>query len=47
VIGSARWLDRDGKAQEWFEVVTFREGKIIDMQNCRSRRDAERFARRH
>jgi len=46
VIGSARWRNREGKPQEWFEVVTFRDGKIVDMQDCRSRREAERFARR-
>lgn len=27
-------------------VITLAEGKIADMQGCRSRRDAERFARR-
>jgi len=28
-------------------MLTVREGKIVDMQGCASRREAERFARRH
>ena len=47
VIGSTRWLDPDGEAHERFQVLTIRDGKIADMQGCRSRREAERFARRH
>ena len=31
---------------ERFQVLTLREGKIIDMQGCETRRQAERFARR-
>jgi hypothetical protein len=45
VIGSTRWLDPDGEMQERFQVLTIRDGKIADMQGCRSRREAERFAR--
>jgi hypothetical protein len=29
-----------------YQVLTFRDGKIVDMQGCSSRREAERFARR-
>ena len=29
------------------EAFTLRDGKIVDMQGCASRREAERFARRH
>lgn len=32
--------------RERFLVLTIRDGKIVDMQGCRSRREAERFARR-
>jgi hypothetical protein len=46
IIGSTAWLGADGRRQERFQVLTLREGKIVDMQGCASRRDAERFARR-
>ena len=42
VIGSALWLGDE--PQERYEVLTIRDGKIVDMQGCRSRREAERFA---
>jgi hypothetical protein len=42
IIGSAEWAGGD----ERFQVLTIRDGKIVDMQGCRSRREAERFARR-
>jgi hypothetical protein len=44
VIGSTSWLDEGGRRQERYQVLTFRDGKIIDMQGCTSRRAAERFA---
>ena len=47
VIGRTEWIDTDGIWDERYEVLTFRAGKIIDMQGCASRREAERFARRH
>jgi hypothetical protein len=28
-----------------FQVFTIRDGKIVDWQDCRTRREAERFAR--
>jgi len=37
-------LVADGRAQERFQVITLRDGKIADMQGCASRRQAERFA---
>jgi hypothetical protein len=44
VIGRALWLgDEPG---ERYEVLTIRDGKIVDMQGCRTKREAERFARR-
>jgi hypothetical protein len=46
IIGSARWLDADGKPRERYQVIRFREGKIVDLQGCRSRREAGRVARR-
>jgi hypothetical protein len=46
VIGSTRWLGSDGVRRERYQVLTLRDGKIIDMQGCTSRRQAERFARR-
>jgi len=46
IIGSTRWLGADGRHHERFQVLTLRDGKIVDMQVCASRREAERFARR-
>jgi len=46
IIGSTQWLDRKGRRHERFQVLTLREGKIVDMQGCSTRREAERFARR-
>ena len=47
IIGSTRWLGADGKQQERYQVLTIHDGKIVDMQGCRSRREAERFAGRN
>jgi ketosteroid isomerase-like protein len=46
IIGSTQWLGADGRRHERFQVLTLRDGKIVDMQGCASRREAERFARR-
>jgi hypothetical protein len=46
VIGSTTWLGADGQRRERYQVLTLRDGKIVDMQGCASRRQAERFARR-
>ena len=47
IIGSTSWLDERGKRTERFQVITFRDGKITDLQGCSSRREAERFGRKH
>jgi hypothetical protein len=47
IIGSTLWMAADGRRQERYQVLTVRDGKIVDMQGCRTRREAERFARRH
>lgn len=47
IIGSTQWLGADGRRNERFQVLTLRDGKIVDIQGCASRREAERFARRH
>lgn len=46
IIGSIHWVGADGGRRERFQVLTLRDGKIVDMQGCASRREAERFARR-
>ena len=46
VIGSTRWVGADGRHQERFQVLTIRDGKIVDMQDCATRREAERFVTR-
>ena len=46
IIGSTEWLGADGIRHESYQVLTLRDGQIVDMQGCTSRRQAERFARR-
>jgi hypothetical protein len=46
VIGSTVLCNERGDRVERYQVITFRDGKIVDMQGCSSRRQAERFARR-
>lgn len=46
IIGTTQWLGADGRRHERFQVLMLRDGKIIDMQGCTTRRQAERFARR-
>jgi hypothetical protein len=46
VIGATQWVGGDGRRQERFQVLTLRDGKIVHMQGCPTRRQAERFARR-
>jgi hypothetical protein len=46
IIGSTHWLAADGRRQERYQVLTLRDGKIVDMQGCATRRQAERFAGR-
>ena len=45
IIGSTQWLNENGARQERFQVLTIRDGEIVDMQGCASRRQAERYAR--
>jgi hypothetical protein len=47
IIGSTHWKGADGIRHERYQVLTVRDGKIIDMQGCATRREATRFARRH
>jgi hypothetical protein len=47
IVGSTWWLDHGGRRVERFQVITFRDGRITDLQGCSSRREAERVARRH
>jgi ketosteroid isomerase-like protein len=47
IIGSSEWMGTSGRRQVRYQVLTFRDGKIVDMQGCTSRREAESFARRH
>jgi hypothetical protein len=46
VIASSQWAVAEGRYQERLMVFTFRDGKIIDMQGCASRREAEQYAKR-
>jgi hypothetical protein len=48
IVASSRWLNERGEPQHSiYQVFTIREGRIIDWQDCRTRRAAERLARRH
>ena len=48
IIGAAHVTGDDGEPREGSAVViTFRDGRIVDMQDCGSQDEAERFARRH
>ena len=44
IMLGATWETQDGargeSAERFFQVVTMRDGKIIDIQGCKSRRDA-------
>jgi hypothetical protein len=47
VIGSACWIDVDGaRSRPTFQVATIRDGRIVDLQDTRTRHAAERYARR-
>lgn len=46
IIGSSHWLEADGSRHERYQVLTLRDGKIVDLQGCSTLRQAERFARR-
>lgn len=47
IIGATEWMGPDGKPRYRYQVLTFRDNKIIDMQGCESLHEAERFARQH
>lgn len=47
IISSTTWIDPDRTERDGFHVITHRSGKIVDLQDCRTRSKAERFARRH
>jgi hypothetical protein len=47
IIGSTQWIGADGIRHERYQVLTIRDGKIIDIQGCASRREAERFSHQH
>jgi ketosteroid isomerase-like protein len=47
IVGSTEWIGTDGRLKVRYQVLTFRDGKIVDMQGCSSRREAEQFARKH
>jgi hypothetical protein len=46
IVASTIWRDEDGEDVERYQVLTIRDDRIVDIQGCRSRRDAERFAGR-
>ena len=46
IIGSTEWMGTDGRRKVRYQVLTFRDDKIVDMQGCRSLREAKRFAAR-
>ena len=49
IAAGSEWCgvtNADGESGETFHVLTVRGGKIVDMQDCDSRGQAERFAHR-
>jgi hypothetical protein len=46
ILCSTIWVNDDGTSSDLFQILTVRDGKIVDMQDCATRRRAERFARR-
>jgi len=46
IIASTIWRHDEGRDVERYQVLTLRDGKIADMQGCRTRSEAERIARR-
>ena len=49
VVIGGRWQMEDGGEQEagrFFQVLTVRDGLVVDIQGCASRRAALRYARR-
>jgi hypothetical protein len=46
IIGSSEWTDAEGRPVVRYQVLTIENDQIVDMQGCRTLRDAERFARR-
>jgi len=47
LISSHFWIGETGQLQESYVVLTINDGKIVDIQGSKTRRKAERFARRH
>jgi ketosteroid isomerase-like protein len=45
VIGSADWPAPDGGRERRYQVLTVRDGKIIDIQGCSSAEEADEYAR--
>lgn len=50
MIVESRWQSIDDKAEHpaepLYQVVTLRDGRIVEMQDCRSHKDALRYAKR-
>jgi len=46
IMCSTSWVSDDGRSRDLHQVLTVRGGKIVDMQDCATRRQAERFAGR-
>ena len=46
IMSRTVWRGPDGVGHERFQVLTLRGDEIVDIQGCRSKREAERFARR-
>jgi len=44
VVGSADWLASDGGRQRRYQVLTVRDGKIVDIQGCSTAEEVEEYA---
>ena len=46
VVARSRWVTPAGEAGgEMHQVLRIRDGRIVDMEDCRTRREAEKLAR--
>lgn len=50
IVLGGHWTMDDGsreKVSQFFQVLTIKDGRIVDIQGCTSRRDAMRYAERN
>jgi ketosteroid isomerase-like protein len=46
IIGSSEWMRTDGRRRVRYQALRLRDGEIVGIQGCSSRREADRLASR-